>query len=108
MTAEAIAREARRQGLLVRAFSTEPENLPLLPLPAVVFWEFNHFVVLERWSPQGVDVVDPASGRRRLSAAAFEAAFTGVVMTFAPGIDFRAARSTRSNAWLTYLRGILG
>ena len=108
VTAEAIAREARRQELIVRAFSTEPENLPLLPLPAIVFWEFNHFVVLERWSPQGVDIVDPASGRRRLSAAAFEAAFTGVVMTFAPGIDFRAARSTRSNAWITYLRGILG
>ncbi len=107
VTAEAIAREARRQGLIVRAFSTEPENLPLLPLPAIVFWEFNHFVVLERWSPQSVDIVDPATGRRRLSAEAFEAAFTGVVMTFAPGVEFRAAEPARTNTWFAYLRGIL-
>ncbi len=107
VTAEAIAREARRQGLIVRAFTTEPENLPHLPLPAIVFWEFDHFVVLERWSPQGVDIVDPAAGRRRLSAAAFEAAFTGVVMTFAPGVDFRPAASGRPNAWLAYLGDVL-
>ena len=108
VTAEAIAREARRQGLIVRAFSTEPENLPLLPLPAIVFWEFNHFVVLERWSPQGVDIVDPAAGRRRLSAEAFEAAFTGVVMTFAPGVDFQTAKPAPTNTWIAYLSRILG
>jgi ABC-type bacteriocin/lantibiotic exporter with double-glycine peptidase domain len=49
-----------------------------------------------------------ATGRRRLSAAAFEAAFTGVVLTFAPGVGFQPARATHSNAWLTYLAGILG
>jgi len=112
VTAEAIAREARRQGLLVRAFSVEPEQLSDLPLPAIVFWEFNHFVVLERWSPGGVDIVDPAAGRLRLSAEAFDAAFTGVVMTFAPTIDFhtnapvRAAGSARGT-WLAYLAAVL-
>ena len=107
VTAESIAREARRLGLVVRAFSVEPEQLTQLPLPAIVFWEFSHFVVLERWSPREVEIVDPALGRRRLSAAAFEAGFTGVVMTFAPGIDFRPREARRpsvlSNSWIAYL-----
>ncbi|WP_345148688.1 hypothetical protein [Nonomuraea rubra] len=30
-------------------------------------WEFSHFVVVERWSPDRVDVVDPGAGRRRLT-----------------------------------------
>ena len=64
-------------------------------------------IFLERWSPQGVDIVDPASGRRRLSAAAFEAAFTGVVMTFAPGIDFRSGFRNLSNSRLYFIGSIL-
>ncbi len=107
VTAQAIAREAREQGLHVRAFSVEPEDLRHLPRPAILFWEFNHFVVLERWSPQWVDIVDPALGRRRLSAVEFEAAFTGVVMTFAPGLQFEQCRLSRGRDWVSYFAGIL-
>ena len=92
VTAQAIAREARNFGLLVRAFSVETQELCHVPLPAIMFWEFNHFVVLERWSPRRVDIVDPAAGRRRLTPAAFDAGFTGVVLTFAPGIEFQPWR----------------
>ena len=92
VTAQSIAREARNFGLLVRAFSVEPQDLGHVPLPAIVFWEFNHFVVLEEWSPHGADIVDPAAGRRRLTPAAFDAAFTGVVLTLAPGVDFQPQR----------------
>jgi ATP-binding cassette, subfamily B, bacterial len=107
ITAQAIAREARNQGLMVRAFSVEPEDLPQLPLPAIVFWDFNHFVVLERWSPTHVDIVDPAVGRRRLTAEAFEASFTGVVMTFMPGLTFQQRRLARRRDWANYFISIL-
>lgn len=107
VTAQAIAREARRYGLTVRAFSVEPAELPQLPLPAIVFWEFNHFVVLERWSPTGVEVVDPALGRRSLTSAEFDAGFTGVVLTFAPGIDFQPRASTPRYSWVRYFVHVL-
>ena len=107
VTAQAIARQAREHGLIVRAFSVEPEDLRHLPLPAILFWEFNHFVVLERWSPDRVDIVDPALGRRRLTAEALDAAFTGVVMTFAPGIDFERRPLSGGRDWVGYLAGIL-
>jgi HlyB family type I secretion system ABC transporter len=107
VTAQAIARQARQHGLIVRAFSVEPEDLRLLPLPAILFWEFNHFVVLERWSPERIDIVDPALGRRRLSAEEFDAAFTGVVMTFAPGVDFEQRSRAGGRNWASYFAGIL-
>lgn len=107
VTAQAIAREARANGLLVRSFSVEPEDLTHLPQPAILFWEFNHFVVLENWSDRYVDIVDPAIGRRRLSAEAFEAAFTGVVMTFAPGMAFQQRRLSRQRDWIAYFIEIM-
>ena len=107
VTAQAIARQARDHGLIVRAFSVEPEELRHLPLPAILFWEFNHFVVLERWAPDRVDIVDPALGRRRLSAEELDAGFTGVVMTFAPGIGFERRRLSGSRDWIGYFARIL-
>ena len=107
VTAQAIAKQGRDHGLIVRAFSVEPEDLRHLPLPAILFWEFNHFVVLERWSPDRVDIVDPALGRRRLTAEELDAAFTGVVMTFVPGIAFERRTLSGSRDWIAYLLGIL-
>src|SRR5215510_11334603 len=66
VTARAIAQAARAYGLRGRAFSLEPAMLARVPLPAIAHWEFNHFVVVERWSPRGVAIVDPALGRRAL------------------------------------------
>lgn len=107
VTAQAIAREARNFGLTVRAFSVEPADLPRTPTPAILFWEFNHFVVLERWSPTGVELVDPAVGRLRLSPEAFDAGFTGVVLTFVPGIDFVPHRWSKRRSWVGFFAAVL-
>ncbi|RJL20382.1 peptidase domain-containing ABC transporter [Bailinhaonella thermotolerans] len=90
LTAAAIAAAGRAYGFRVRAFSVEPEALAGVTGPAVVHWEFNHFIVVERWTPKRVDVVDPAKGRRGMTAREFAAGFTGVVLVFEPGEDFPA------------------
>lgn len=107
VTAQAIAQQARAHGLIVRSFSVEPEDLGRLPLPAILFWEFNHFVVLERWTPAGAEIVDPALGRRRLSAEELDAGFTGVVMTLTPGVGFEPRRLARDRGWLGYFVRLL-
>lgn len=89
LTAKVLAEAARLQGLRVRAYSLEPAHFAYLQLPVIAHWNFNHFLVIERWTPRHVDVVDPATGRRRVSIAEFDASFTGVVLTFEPGPDFR-------------------
>ena len=84
-----LLRAARTHGFVARGFRKEPGELAELPLPAILFWNFNHFVVLEGFSNGCAHVNDPALGRRTLQAADFDQAFTGVVLTFEPGPDFK-------------------
>jgi ABC-type bacteriocin/lantibiotic exporter with double-glycine peptidase domain len=97
-----IARAARGYGLRVRAYSVEPDQVRYLSLPAIIHWGFNHFVVLESWSPHRADIIDPARGRVRLARDEFKDDFTGVILTFEPGNQFhdgpeaRKASSIRS------------
>ena len=85
-----LLRAARAHGMVARGFrKEEPSDLAELPLPAIVFWNFNHFVVLEGFHDGRVFLNDPARGRRSVDATEFDQAFTGVVLTFERGPDFR-------------------
>ncbi|MEV7965782.1 peptidase domain-containing ABC transporter [Sphaerisporangium sp. NPDC088356] len=99
LTALAIVAGARESGLNAKAFSLEPDDLDRIPMPAVVHWQFNHFVVVEHWAPDRVDIVDPARGRRRLTAEEFNEGFTGVLLAFEPGPTFRRGRSSAASTW---------
>ncbi|MEV4183505.1 peptidase domain-containing ABC transporter [Streptosporangium canum] len=114
LTAFAIAEAARSYGLRTKALSLTPRQLAAVPGPSVVHWEFNHFLVVERWRPDVVEVVDPASGRRRLTPEEFDTGFTGVVLAFEPGPGFsveaperRPWRRDLIRAALTRHRGLL-
>jgi len=89
-----IARAARSHGLIAKRYSVSLAQFHRLPLPALVFWNFNHFIVVERFTSRHVDVVDPARGRRRLTMAEFDEGFTGLAMSFEPGLDFQRRNHT--------------
>jgi ABC-type bacteriocin/lantibiotic exporter with double-glycine peptidase domain len=72
-------------------------------LPAIVHWEFDHFLIVERWSSTHVEVVDPDMGRRRLTAEEFDQGFTGVVLMLEPGVHFDRRRSASEMTLRTYL-----
>ena len=102
-----IVRAGNRYGLDAKGFSKETEELAALPLPCIVFWNFNHFVVVEGVAPGHVFINDPASGPRRVTADEFDRAFTGVVLVFRPGPGFApgGARPSASRFVRERLRG---
>lgn len=91
-----LLRAARMHGLVAKGYSMEPADLAVLKLPAIVFWNFNHFVVLEGFRKGKAYLNDPAQGRRIVDSDEFDQSFTGVVLTFEPGPDFRPGGSRPS------------
>lgn len=92
LSALALIGAARQYGLTTRAFSVAPADLARQP-PMIVHWDLNHFLIVERWTPSAVEVVDPAAGRRRMTSEEFDAGFTGVVLLLEPGPQFRPRRA---------------
>jgi ABC-type bacteriocin/lantibiotic exporter with double-glycine peptidase domain len=106
LTAQRIATAAQHFALRVTAYTLEPEDISQLRLPAILHWQFNHFVVIEQWAPTGVDIVDPAIGRRRVTTAEFDTAFTGVVLTFEPAATFETRPAQTQQTWRDYMRAL--
>ena len=79
-----LLRGARRHGLTARGLRLEPQALSQLRLPAVLHWELNHFVVLERVRRGGATIVDPANGRRKIDDEVLDRGFSGVALELAP------------------------
>ena len=91
--ASSVVAAARKYGLIAKGFQMEPEQLADVRKPAIIYWAFQHFMVLEgfsnRFGRKSVAVNDPATGPRRIDWADFDSGFTGVVLTFEPGPEFR-------------------
>ncbi|MGH1342798.1 MAG: peptidase domain-containing ABC transporter [Nannocystales bacterium] len=89
VSALGIIRASRSYGLRGRGVQVEDvEDLDVVPSGAILHWEFNHFVVFDRVDKRGIVIVDPAHGRRRVSAAEFNEAFTGVAILLEPSEAF--------------------
>ncbi|HEU5374629.1 MAG TPA: peptidase domain-containing ABC transporter [Ktedonobacteraceae bacterium] len=108
LTALAIARAARAHGLEVRAFSLRENDFDAIVLPAIVHWEFNHFLIVERWSPRAVVLVDPASGRRSVTAEEFDRGFTGIVLTMKLGPTFVPRSVLKRTTLRSYMARYVG
>lgn len=87
-TAAGIARAAKHYGLKCTGRSVSVGVLRRMPLPQVLFWEFNHFVVLEGYDQGHFYLNDPAAGRRKIPEEEFRKGFTGIALEFAPGPEF--------------------
>jgi NHLM bacteriocin system ABC transporter peptidase/ATP-binding protein len=86
-----LIKAARNNGFEATGLKMEIEELPTLKLPFIVFWNFNHFVVVEGFDKKYFYLNDPAIGHRKVSHEEFSRSFTGVTLTFQPNADFRKA-----------------
>lgn len=102
----ALVRAGEQFGLRGRGVRLETGDLRHLPTGAILHWDFNHFVVLERVRRQTIEIVDPARGRRRITLDRVKRHFTGVALIFEPRDDFVPAQADQGRiaGYLSRLR----
>lgn len=105
-----IINAAKAHGLQAKGFKKDIPGLRSLRYPYIVFWNFNHFLVVEGYRMGKVFLNDPGSGRRTVTFEEFEESYTGVVLAMEPGIEFqRGGRKVSVASGLrTRLRGSAG
>jgi HlyB family type I secretion system ABC transporter len=98
---KALVRAATELGLAARALKVSLRNLPDMPLPAIVHWEGNHWIVLYDVDQEFVRVADPAMGLRKIPRREFEANWTGYAALFDYTTAFeKAPESKAAVAWI--------
>ncbi|MGZ4966133.1 MAG: peptidase domain-containing ABC transporter, partial [Chthoniobacterales bacterium] len=97
---KAIVRAATELGLAARALKVSLRNLPHMPLPAIIHWEGNHWMVLFDVNDKFVRVGDPALGIRKIPRKDFEMNWSGYAALFDYTIAFeKAPESKPTLAW---------
>ncbi len=83
-----ITKAARNYGMTASGYKKSLSTLFDLDLPIIVFWNFNHFLVVEGIKNNKVYINDPACGPRVLSWDEFDRGYTGVAISLSPGPSF--------------------
>lgn len=91
-----ILKAARSYGMRAKGFKKQLTALQEVPCPYIIFWNFNHFLVVEGFGKERVYLNDPAAGPRSVSLQEFDQSYTGVVLIIEPGPDFKPGGSKPS------------
>lgn len=94
-----IVKVAAAYGLQASALTKDIDALADLPFPMIVFWNFNHFVVLEGFGKQAAYLNDPARGPRTVTLKEFDQSFTGLALVFEPGPNFKPGGERPNPLW---------
>jgi NHLM bacteriocin system ABC transporter peptidase/ATP-binding protein len=85
-----VLKAARKYGLDAKGYKYDTlEKLFDLKFPAILFWNFNHFLVLEGFDGEKAYLMDPAGGPRVITMQELDASYSGVVLTFECGPEFK-------------------
>lgn len=108
LTLQHLGNWAARIGFLTRPLRCELAELEHLTLPAILHWDFNHFVVLVQVGRNSCRLHDPALGIRSCSMSEVSERFTGIVLECIPRPDFSASARNWKKSTRLALSDLLG
>ncbi len=85
-----IIKAARRYNMDAHGLQLTMDNVQLLPPPFIIYWQFNHFLIVEGFEGERVYLNDPATGPRTETIEEFSRSFTGVALFMTPDEAFRS------------------
>ncbi len=89
--ADNISKAAENYGLQVKAKRYSAGLLKKVgEFPCIVWWNYNHFLVLNGFKNNKAVLNDPAMGQISVSIDEFDSSYSGVCLFFKPGDDFTA------------------
>ncbi|HEX6836703.1 MAG TPA: peptidase domain-containing ABC transporter [Polyangia bacterium] len=94
-------------GLRGRGVKVQTDEFQFLERGAILHWEFNHFVVFDQFVRDGVRIMDPARGSRRVTLEQFGRSFTGVAILVEPSESFAPEQRRSSSVWRHLGKGLL-
>jgi ATP-binding cassette subfamily B protein RaxB len=103
-----MIRIADHIGLASRALRLEPEEMTQLKTPGILHWNLNHFVVLVSVEADGITLLDPACGKRRISWKQVGRSFSGIALELRPTPGFCRQKAPQQLPWRTLFGGIDG
>ncbi len=106
--AKNIALAAKKYGLSVRAYMYDAATIrEKNEFPCIIYWNANHFVVLDGFKKDKAILNDPANGYVELPFDLFEQSFSGLCMVIEPGEDFvpNGKKKGMGELVVKYLRG---
>ena len=87
---------AKNYGMNAKGFKKGLQSLKALPPPYIIFWQFDHFLVVEGFDKDRIYVNDPAIGQRTVSPEEFDQGYTGIVLVMEPGETFTKGGKKKS------------
>ncbi len=91
-----------------RALKLELNELCELQLPAILHWNFSHFVVLTKVTAKHIYISDPAIGERKLTFAAASKCFTGIALELTPNHTFVKTKTSSTLSLWDFAKPIKG
>ncbi len=87
-SAKNILKVARLYGFEAIGYRIELSAISTIPMPCIIHWNMNHFVVLCKITKKYAIINDPARGKLKVPIEQFNTSFTGIAITITPGKDF--------------------
>ncbi len=95
-SAKNILKAARNYGMTAKGYRYDTAALRDAPVPCILHWGFNHFVVFAGFDGKKAVINDPARGIVKLTYEELEADFTGVCLIMEPGEGFEKGGKPKS------------